>query len=103
MNRIKFIPKEKLEDHFLHRVARTVNNDATIQLHSKLFEVPQKYIGRRVNVRYSPINLDIAYIFNENNELVDTVYPLKRVDNSKIKRTSINYSKIAATGGEHYV
>ena len=97
-DRIKYISKEKLEDHFLHRVARTVNNDATIQLHSKFFEIPQKYIGRRVNVRYSPLNLDIAYIFNESNEIADTVYPLKRVDNSKIKRTSINYSSM--TGGE---
>lgn len=95
MNRIKFIPKEKLEDYFLHRVTRKVNNDATIQLHSKFFEVPQKYIGRHVNVRYSPTNLDIAYIFNENNVMVETVYPLKRVDNSKIKRTSINYTSIA--------
>ena len=97
MNRIKFIPKEKLEDYFLHRVTRKVNNDATIQLHSKFFEVPQKYIGRHINIRYSPINLDVAYVFNENNVIVDTVYPLKRVDNSKIKRTSINYSSI--TGG----
>jgi transposase InsO family protein len=102
-DKIKYIPKEKLDDHFLHRVARTVNNDATIQLHSRFFEVPQKYIGRHINIRYSPINLDVAYVFNENNVMTDTVYPLKRVDNSKIKRTSINYSKIANTGGEHDV
>jgi len=98
MDRIKFIPKENLDDYFLHRVTRKVYNDATIQLYSKFFEVPQKYIGKNINVRYSPINLDAAYIFNENNIMTETVYPLKRVDNSKIKRTSINYSNI--TGGK---
>lgn len=92
MDRIKYKSEKELEEAFLHRVTRKVNNDATIKLHSKCFEVPQKYIGQRINVRYSPIDLDIAYIFDINNCLTDTVYPLKKVDNSKIKRKGIDYS-----------
>lgn len=101
MGKIKFIPIEELDNHFLHRVSRKVNNDATIQLNTNLFEVPAKYIGQRINLRYSPINLDKAFIFNINNVLTDTVYLLKRVDNSKIKRSSIDYSKVNERGNSN--
>ena len=101
MDKIKMIPSEMLETHFLHRITRKVSNDATIQLHSKYFEVPQKYIGQRINVRYLPSDIDKAFVFNQDNVLTDTIYPLKRVDNSKIKRNSIDYSKM--NGGAHNV
>jgi putative transposase len=94
IDRIKFKPIEELDNHFLHRVVRKVNNDATIQLYCNQFEVPSYYMGQRINVRYSPIDLDKAFIFNKDNKMVDTVYPLRRVDNSKIKRNVIDYSKI---------
>lgn len=94
IDKIKFKPIEELDNHFLHRVVRKVNNDATIQLYCNQFEVPSYYMGQRINVRYSPIDLEKAFIFNKDNKLVNTVYPLKRVDNSKIKRNVIDYSKI---------
>lgn len=96
--RIKYIPATDLDNHFLHRVTRRVNNDATIQLHTKLFEVPQKYIAQKINVRYSPMDLDVAYIFNDRSVLQETIYPLRRVDNSKIKRKSIDYSSFEQGG-----
>ncbi|MBP2033987.1 hypothetical protein J2Z42_002704 [Clostridium algifaecis] len=46
MDKIKFVPTEDLENNFLHRVSRKVNNDVTIQLNTKQFEVPAKYIGQ---------------------------------------------------------
>ncbi len=100
-SRINFIPIELIEDHFLHRVTRKVNSDSTIQLHSKFFEVPQKYIGQKINVRYSPASIDVAYIFDKDNSMTDTVYPLKKVDNSKIKRNNLDYTRI--TGGDNLV
>jgi hypothetical protein len=51
-----------------------------------IFEVPAQYIKQKVNVRYNPADLSAAYIFNEHNKLAHTIYPLRRVDNSKIKR-----------------
>lgn len=96
-DKIKFIHQEALENHFLHRVTRRVNNDATIKLHSKLFEVPQKYIAQKICIRFSPDVLDEAYIFNNDNVITETVYPLKKIDNSKIKRTGLDYTKL--TGG----
>ena len=98
MNKFKLIPAELLENHFLHRVTRKVNNDSTIQLDSKYFEVPQKFIGQRLNIRYLPSDTDKAFIFNHDNVLINTIYPLKRVENSKVKRNVIDYSKM--NGGD---
>lgn len=97
-DKIKFIKPEDLDNHFLHRVTRRVNNDATIQLYTNLFEVPQKYIGQKINIRYSPITLDKAYIFNKDNIATDIVYPLKKVDNSKVKRNALDYTMINGGG-----
>jgi transposase InsO family protein len=95
IDKIKYKTELELDNCFLHRVTRKVRNDATIPLCTKFFEVPQKYIGQKINVRYSPLDLSKAYIFDINNNLIDTIYPLKRVDNSKVKRkNTIDYSKM---------
>jgi putative transposase len=91
LDKLKFIPPEQLEIYFWHRISRKVNNDATISLNSQLFEVPQKYIGQKINLRYLPSDNSKAYVFDHNN-LVDTIYLLNKIDNSKIKRQSIDYS-----------
>jgi putative transposase len=101
--KIKFIPPEEVEKHFLHRVTRKVHNDATIKLQNIFFEVPQKYIRQKINIRYSPYSLDLAYIFNQENKTSDTIYPLKKVDNSKVKRKTIDYTTISLKGGDSNV
>lgn len=94
LDRIKYKSEEELDNCFLHRVTRRVRTDSTIILLSKYFEVDQKYIGQTINIRYSPIDLNQAYIFDLNNKLIDIIYPLKKIDNSKIKRKNIDYSKM---------
>jgi len=94
LDKIKYKTELELDNCFLHRVTRKVRNDSTISIYSKYFEVPQKYIGQKINVRYSPIDLSEAYIFDINNKLTHTVYPLKKIDNSKVKRGNIDYSKM---------
>ncbi len=84
---IKFIPnKQELDYIFLYRVTRKVKNDATISIQNILFEVPLKYVGESINVRYDPTDMDKAYIFSDDNVLLDTIYPVKKIDNSKIRR-----------------
>jgi transposase InsO family protein len=94
LNRIKYKTDKEIDDSFLHRFERKVRNDATVSLNTIYFEVPQRYIGQRINIRYSPIDLGEAYIFDINNILIDTIYPLKKIDNSKIKRNNIDYSQM---------
>lgn len=89
---LKFIPTgELLDEHFLHSFERKVATDSTIQLSCKIFEVPSKYMKQRITVKYDPHNLQIAYIY-ENGKKVETIYPVKKVDNSKVKRKSISYA-----------
>jgi transposase InsO family protein len=99
--RFKFIPKDKIDEYFLHRVSRKVKKDATVNVKTKLFEVPQKYIGQSINIRFTPTDFSQIYIYGNDNQLKDTAYPLNKIENSKIKRKSIDYSDI--TGGNDNV
>lgn len=84
---IKFIPnKQEIDYTFLYRVTRRVKNDSTISIQNILFEVPLKYVKENINVRYDPTSMDKAYIFSADNILLDTIFPVKKIDNSKIRR-----------------
>jgi len=89
---VKHLPQDVIEDSFLHRIDRKVYSDATVRIESVIFEVPPQYIGHTINIRYSPDSLSSAYIFNEKNTVEHTIFPLRRVDNSKVKRKTIDYS-----------
>lgn len=84
---LRFISsKQELDYIFLYRVSRKVRNDATISIDTVLFEVPMKYVGDRLSIRYDPTCLDKTYIFSDDGKVMDTVNPLKKIDNSKIRR-----------------
>ncbi|WP_369800218.1 Mu transposase C-terminal domain-containing protein [Anaerosalibacter sp. Marseille-P3206] len=68
--------KQELDYVFLYRVTRKVKNDATISIQNILFEVPLKYVGESINVRYDPTDMGKAYIFSDDNLLLDTIYPI---------------------------
>ncbi|WP_231968908.1 Mu transposase C-terminal domain-containing protein [Thermoanaerobacterium sp. RBIITD] len=90
---MKFInSKEELDNIFLYRVKRRVIKDATVSIEKVKFEVPMQYIGDYVNIRYYPKSLDKAYIFSEDGKLLQTIHPVNKIDNSKIKRKEIDFS-----------
>ena len=96
-DRIRHIPVEELNFHFLHRKECRVYNDATIKLLGDVYETPQQFIGSKVKIRYLPTDTSQLFIFADDGTLLHTIYPVKKVDNSKIKRVSIDYS---LTGGD---
>ena len=102
--KIKYMAEDSIDKCFLHRIDRKVAKDATIRINNEQFEVPPVYIGQKINVRYMPGEMSEVYIFNVQGNLLHTIYPLRRVDNSKIKRNKnlpdlvIDYSLIS--GGE---
>lgn len=102
VDRLRFIPsKQELEYMFLYRVTRTVKNDATISLNKILFQVPLNYMGEKIHVRYDPTSLDKAYIFTEDGKLTDTIFPINKLENSKVRREqnvkSVDFSPFAST------
>jgi len=90
--KIRFIEKEDLEYKFLHRKECRVNNAAVIKIQTREYEVPQKYIGQKIKVRYLPFDMEKLYIFSQDNKISTTIFPVKKIDNSKIKRKAIDFT-----------
>jgi transposase InsO family protein len=91
---IKYKPTEEIEKSFLHRITRKVRKDGTIIIQTELYEVSQKYINQTINLRYAADDTSELYIIDQNNKIIETIYKLDKVANSKIKRKGIDYSKI---------
>jgi transposase InsO family protein len=93
-DKLKYKPIEILNNDFLHRETRKVMNDATIKIQNITFEVPQMFIGQKIQIRYYPGELSQAYIYDKE-DIID-IFPLKRIDNSKVKRkNTIDYSTVS--------
>ncbi|HZK70155.1 MAG TPA: DDE-type integrase/transposase/recombinase [Clostridia bacterium] len=102
-DRIKFLEPEVLEERFLHRITRKVTPTATISLFNTIYEVPQQYIGRNINLRFYPENMEEVYLYEDlSGKRLHVCYPLKKIDNSKRKRkANINYNQM--DGGSKHV
>ena len=86
INQIKLIKDpESLRRLFMKRETRRVNNDATISVSGRLFEVPPILIGQRIEVRFEPENLDEVLIFVDS-ECLGKAVPVRLSDNARIKR-----------------
>ena len=102
LDRIRF-PKSRewLEECFMNRMIRKVNNDSTVSINSVSHDCPQQFIRMKVELRFLPDDMKNAYILYEGKR-----YPIRetdRVENSRTKRNntpSIDYSR---TGGGSYV
>lgn len=96
-DRLKRLPPELIEQSFLHRVQRKVAADSTIRLNNHIFEVPYRFIGQKINIRFLPTDMSVAYIFSEQGQCQEQIQLLNKIDNSRVKRKSIiDYTK---TGG----
>ena len=89
--------KAELDEIFLVRHERVVNNDATISFQGNIFEVPTAYIRQRVEIRH-PVDFDQELYLYDNDI---RVCRLKFVDKRQNARTfkpyqtqfAISYSK----------
>lgn len=96
--KIKYLPDEEIEKCFHHRISRKVNKDSTIRVLNSSYEVPQKYIGQKIELRYNPLDIKEAYIIDGKNNCKDTIQLLNRVENSNMVRKAIDYSKYLEGG-----
>lgn len=70
---------------FMKRENRRVNNDATISILKRLFEVPPTLIGQKVQVRFEPENLNEVLVFVDD-KFVARATPVNAADNARVKR-----------------
>ncbi|WP_232294191.1 Mu transposase C-terminal domain-containing protein [Syntrophaceticus schinkii] len=94
IDRIRF-PQSRawLDECFMSRIIRKVNNDATVSIDSVMYDVPMQFIRSKVEIRYLPDDMKNAYILHQGKR-----YPIRRtnkLENSRTKREklpSIDYS-----------
>lgn len=89
------LPKsqEWLDECFMNRIIRKVNNDSTISINSVLYDVPMQFIRMKVEVRFLPDDMKNAYIIYEDKRY--PIRPTNKIENSRTKRNnipSIDYS-----------
>lgn len=90
---IIFLEEIKIDEAFLHRITRKVRKDRTVKIANDYYEVPYKYTGRTIEIRYNPNNLKEMNVF-ENEQKLEECILVDKVSNSKSKRKhGIDYSK----------
>ena len=86
---IKQISKNEADNFFFHTVYRLVRGDCVISLRNKLYEVPAKYIGKKIEIRHPLDNpLDLR-LFEDNKQIVKLT-PLDKHFNAE---STITYYK----------
>ena len=85
---VKTIIPVEADNYFHHTIFRTVKNDSTITVENVLYEVPSRYIGKKIEIRYPLENpLDLR-IFEDNNQ----VAALTKLDKHYNSEARIAYS-----------
>lgn len=93
-NLVTFLEESFIDECFLHRNFNKVRKDRTISFKSEYYEVPFKYVGQTIELRYDPNNLNVLFLY-ENNNKVEDIFQVDKVANSKSKRKNgIDYSKV---------
>lgn len=82
---IRRLSKAELDEIFLLRFERIVNNDATITFKGSIYEVPAAYIGHRVEIRH-PVD-DPQHLFLYNNDIrVGRIRLVDKKENARVFR-----------------
>lgn len=93
-DKVQFLDESFIDESFLHRTFNKVRKDRTISFKNEYYEVPFKYIGQTIELRYDPNNLTEIYLYENNIKILD-VFKVDKVSNSKSKRkNTIDYSKV---------
>ncbi len=87
---IKKIDNNIIDVAFLHTSYPKIRSDAIAYIKNHEFEVNMKYIGKKIVVKYDPIDFNEAWIYDDG-KLQEKISLVNKVDNSKIKRKSTLY------------
>ncbi len=87
-----------LDALFLKRAHRTVKHDATFPLDNRLYEVPEFYAGRKVEIRYDDQDVHLY----EEGKAVAQAIEVNFHDNAHVKRQrpTLSFKALQEEGGE---
>lgn len=105
IERVKHIADSAALDFiFWHRLTRKVRNDGTITIQGKLFQVPLRYVGMRIEVRFDNYPPKEVFIF-EGDVSICAAEPVNIHENAHVRRTRdipenpIDFRKIFTNNG----
>lgn len=99
MDQVRTVPDPQLLDTlFLRRAMRTVKHDATFSLDNRLYEVPESYAGRKIEIRYDE---DSVHIYAEGKPVAEAKV-VHFVDNAHVKRNrpALSFKELLELGGD---
>lgn len=90
----KTITEEEVEEAFMHSRTSKVYTDSTIHLNNDKYEVPYKYVGQKIEVRYYVSNPKEIIIYKDGKRC-ETCKLVDVKTNSKIyRKNNIDYEKM---------
>jgi transposase InsO family protein len=74
--KLKTISKNQADDFFYHTLYRLVRGDCVVSVKNNLYEVPAKYIGKKIEIRHPLEDMSDLRLFEDNKQ----VYKLTPLD-----------------------
>lgn len=90
-----------LDECFMNRISRKVNNDSTVSIDGVYYDAPLQFMRMKVDIRYLPDAMDSAYIYYEGEHY--PLYATDKIANSKTKRNNTPTIDYSMTGGNAHV
>ena len=88
--KIKKIDNNQIDEYFLHTAYPTIRADSVAHIKKIEYEVPTKYIGKKITVKYDFTDRTKAWIY-DNDKKVEAIHIVDKIANSKIKRKEVMY------------
>ena len=88
------VDEETLDEFFMVKVERVVNNDSTVSFQATIYEVPPAYIGKRIELRFVQERPNEIYLY-ENGIRIQRCHPVDARANGKTYRPSPRDSEVA--------
>lgn len=88
--RIKKIDNKQIDEYFLHTAYPTIRADSVAHIHKLEYEVPTKYIGKKITVKYDFSDRSKAWIYDDGKK-IESINLVDKIANSKIKRKETMY------------
>lgn len=84
-DKIKKLDSNQIDEFFLHTAYPTIRADSIAHIKKLEYEVPTKYIGKKITVKYDFSDRTKAWIY-DNDQKQEAIHLVDKVANSKIKR-----------------
>ena len=89
-DKIKKIDNNQIDEYFLHTAYPTIRADSIAHVNKLEYEVPTKYIGKKITIKYDFSDRSKAWIYDDGKK-IESIHLVDKVANSKIRRKETMY------------